>query len=258
MPMNKFSKYEGAGNDFVMIDDRADVVRLSQDEIARICDRHFGVGADGLIILRYSADADYEMVYHNADGAVGSMCGNGARCAFAFARDLGIVDNKASFIAYDGLHYADARSEDVAITMQDVSGIEFDGTAYILDTGSPHYVKFVDDLAEVDIVTEGRSIRNGLRFKANGVNVNFVKAHDDYLRVSTYERGVEDLTLACGTGVTAVALAFAIKSGLQSGPVELKADGGSLTVNFIRRGEEFSDIVLAGPARRVFEGILPD
>ena len=253
-PIVKFSKYHGAGNDFIMIDDRHNEIRLDQATVAHMCHRHFGIGADGLILLRKSTDAAYEMVYHNADGAIGSMCGNGARCAYAFAAKIGLADGRVGFLAYDGLHEAWRNSESVSITMRDVNGIEQTDGAFILDTGSPHYVLFVDHLGEVEVVGEGRRIRNSDRFRAGGINVNFVEIRQGHLRVSTYERGVEDRTLACGTGVTAVALAYAVKAGLASGPVSLKADGGELSVGFQRSGDAFSEIVLTGPAQHVYDG----
>jgi diaminopimelate epimerase len=240
-----------------MIDDRDRSFDLKRDTRALMCDRHFGIGADGLILLRDSQAGAYEMVYHNADGAIGSMCGNGARCTYAFARDLGIVDSRVRFIAYDGEHEGWNYGDDVSITMRTVEGIEWDGTAYILDTGSPHYVLFVDDLSTIDVVRQGREIRNSPRFAAEGINVNFVEVHTGYLRVSTYERGVENRTLACGTGVTAVALAFAVKAGLSSGPVNLHADGGRLKVEFDRDQDSFKSVVLTGPAERVYDGDWP-
>lgn len=253
----KFSKYHGAGNDFVIIDDREGRLDLSDKEIALICDRHFGVGADGLILLRNAVDVAYEMVYHNADGALGSMCGNGARCSYAFAQALNIANGRVHFLAYDGLHEAWSNGNDVSVTMRDVGGIEREDAIFILDTGSPHYVKFVEDLEEIDVVRTGRTIRNIDRFRADGINVNFVEVQRDRLRVSTYERGVEDQTLACGTGVTAVALAYGLKENIAQGPVEIRADGGDLKVDFRRDGELFTEVVLTGPASHVYDGEWP-
>jgi diaminopimelate epimerase len=267
-----FAKYEGAGNDFVIVDAMESSIYLSLAQIQQICNRHFGVGADGLIFIRPSNDADYEMVYHNADGDVGSMCGNGARCAFNFARLKGYAGETARFIAYDGVHTARVLEGDwVEVSMSDVSmsdvsmsenGKSDGGTTSevtgdcTLDTGSPHYVRFVPDLADLDIVEEGRRVRYSETYRNNGINVNFVEVYADFLRFKTYERGVEDRTLACGTGATAVALAYADKEGLLEGPVALKADGGDLVVNFQRADDGFTNIVLQGPAREVFIGTI--
>ncbi len=267
-----FVKYEGAGNDFVIVDAMESPVYLSLGQIQQICDRHFGIGADGLIFIRPSKDADYEMVYHNADGDEGSMCGNGARCAFTFARMKGYAGDTARFMAYDGLHTArllakswvevsmsDVRKSDMTMSDMDKSGIGATSQKTndcILDTGSPHYVRFVTDLDDLDIVEEGRRIRYSETFKDVGINVNFVEIYPDFLRLGTYERGVEDRTLACGTGATAVALAFADMKGLLEGPVAIKADGGDLIVNFQRVEGGFTNIVLQGPVREAFIGTI--
>lgn len=267
-----FVKYQGAGNDFVIVDAMESPVYLSIVQIRQICDRHFGVGADGLIFIRPSDQADYEMVYHNADGDVGSMCGNGARCAFSFSRIKGYIGDTARFIAYDGLHSARLLEGDwVEVSMSDIAMTDLreghvdknldsrptgQTSDCVLDTGSPHYVRFVTDLDNLDIVEAGREIRYSEKYKEHGINVNFVEEHPDFLRLKTYERGVEDLTLACGTGATAVALAYAVKQGLLEGPVVLKADGGDLIVNFQRMESGFSSIVLQGPAMEVCTGAM--
>jgi diaminopimelate epimerase len=250
-----FAKYEGAGNDFVIIDAMESSIYLTAAQIQQICDRRFGVGADGLIFIRPSKNADYEMVYHNADGDIGSMCGNGARCAFTFARRRGYVGDSCDFVAYDGLHTARSLSGDwVEVSMSDVDDLSEVSGDCILDTGSPHYVRFVSGLDDMDIVKEGRRVRYSKPFKEEGINVNFVEVYPDFLRLVTYERGVEDRTLACGTGAAAVALVNANKQGLLEGPIVLKADGGELSVNFKRTGTGFTNVVLQGPANEVFTG----
>jgi len=262
-----FAKYEGAGNDFVIVDAMESPLDLSIEQVQRICDRRFGVGADGLIFIRMSENADYDMVYHNADGEVGSMCGNGARCAFSFARLKGYVGDTARFMAYDGVHTArlleggwvEVSMSDVSmsdISTGDIAALSEGSGDCVLDTGSPHYVRFVTDVEDIDIVEEGRKIRYSETFKEEGINVNLVEVHEDYIRLKTYERGVEDRTLACGTGAAAVALAYADKQGLLEGPVVLKADGGDLSVNFKRTNSGFKNIVLQGPVREVFTGTI--
>ena len=246
-----FHKYHGTGNDFIMVDDRAAAWQLPQATIARLCHRHFGIGADGFILVRNHPDYDFEMIYHNADGGVGSMCGNGGRCTVAFAHALGIIDNKTRFLAADGSHEAEIRDGLVYLNMQDVERMTRTDDAVFLDTGSPHYVKWVDHLATYDVVGEGRAIRYAEQFAPRGTNVNFVeRASDGALQVRTYERGVEAETLSCGTGVTAVALS----SGLNS-PVRIGTRGGHMRVAFGRvDGDVFRNVQLIGPAQKVFSG----
>ncbi|SDK62669.1 diaminopimelate epimerase [Catalinimonas alkaloidigena] len=249
----RFHKYHGTGNDFIMVDDRNQSVKLSQAMIARLCNRHFGIGADGLILVRNHPEYDFEMVYHNADGGVGTMCGNGGRCTVAFAHALGIIGTKTRFLAADGPHEAEIREGLVYLHMQAVEGIDRAADHVFLDTGSPHYVKWVDNLAAYDVVGEGKAIRYDERFApGGGTNVNFVeRAPDGAVQVRTYERGVEDETLSCGTGVTAVALS----SGLPS-PVRISTRGGNLRVAFeqIDGSNHFQNIQLIGPAQTVFTG----
>jgi diaminopimelate epimerase len=260
--MFTFFKYEGAGNDFILLDNRTGVfpTRERQPLIAAWCDRHFGIGADGLILLEETEEAaDFGMRYFNADGRESTLCGNGGRCIVAFAKKLGIVDNRCVFSAADGLHEARINSSGwVELKMQDLSTIETAGAdAYVLNTGSPHYIRFVDDLRQVDVEQLGRSIRNSDTYRAEGINVNFVQAEEDGLSVATYERGVEAETLACGTGVTAAVLAWAHKmqvSGTYSLPVQVK--GGRLAVRFQADEGSFSGIWLCGPARLVFTGSI--
>lgn len=252
----KFSKYQGAGNDFVIINDWQGQLRLDDTQIAAICDRRYGVGADGCIFIRPHSDADYEMVYHNADGHIGSMCGNGARCAYAFVLETGLGSGKMTFQAYDGLHEAEMHDDaTVSVSMRPVVEVQhLDRINCVLDTGSPHYVRFVGDLKETDVVSQGRGIRYSPMYAERGINVNFVEVTGDVLKMSTYERGVENKTLACGTGATAVAIAYADKHGMKQGPVRILADGGELSVDFRRSKSGFENLVLRGPVSLVFQG----
>lgn len=254
----KFYKYQGAGNDFVLIDGRdTSIKNLDTKAVAHLCDRRFGIGADGLMFLLNSDDYDFEMVYHNADGNMGSMCGNGGRCIVAFAKHLGIFDTETNFLAVDGPHYAKISAEGnwVELQMIDVDTVNLDADAFVLNTGSPHYVKEVTGLETMDVYTEGYNIRNNETYKTNGINVNFVEKKPDHLFVRTFERGVEDETYACGTGVTAVAMAMAKKQN-QIGQVvtPVVVLGGNIEINFSYDGEKFTDVFLCGPAEKVFEG----
>lgn len=254
----RFHKYQGAGNDFIMIDDRNRDFNLEKEAIAALCDRRFGIGADGLILLQDDEERDFRMVYFNADGGEGSLCGNGGRCAVRFAHDLGLIREQTQFTAVDGEHVASLDEEVVRLGMGDVNSIEHRDGAYFLDTGSPHYVEFVADVDKTDVVGKGRAIRYGeLYGPRGGTNVNFAEvAGENHLRVRTYERGVEDETLACGTGVTGCALTAAEIFGW-AGPVKVEARGGELSVEFSRKGSGiFSDIYLTGPARYVFQGTI--
>lgn len=256
--MMQFYKYQGAGNDFVLIDNRDGSFDGSQrDYIEHLCDRRFGIGADGLMLLQRADGYDFEMVYFNADGLLGSMCGNGGRCIVAFARDLGLIRDTTRFIAVDGPHEATLHQDGkwISLKMADVKKIEQVGHDFVLNTGSPHYVKVVQDLQDLDVYTEGRAIRYNDEYKSEGINVNFVEVQVEGYAVRTYERGVEDETLACGTGVTAVALAMAYKKR-QEGYIEtpIKAKGGDLRIRFRHIDGNFDQIFLEGPAARVFEG----
>ncbi|WP_116109025.1 diaminopimelate epimerase [Lewinella sp. IMCC34191] len=260
----EFSKYQGAGNDFVICDDRERLLlpRLTQADIARICDRRFGVGADGLMLLAPGdGEFDFRMIYYNSDGRESTMCGNGGRCIVRFARERGIERTTYRFLAIDGPHDATIlENGTVALGMQDVNTIERIGEDLILDTGSPHYLRFVPNLDEIDVPTSGRSIRRSPPFATNGINVNFVEADAEGLRIGTYERGVEDETLACGTGVTAAAIGELYRREPRgSGKFHLgvRARGGELAVTGERVGSTFQHIRLIGPATFVFSGTLP-
>lgn len=253
-----FFKYQGAGNDFVVVDNRNNAFPAKdQAYIEKLCDRRFGIGADGLMLLQNSEDFDFEMHYFNADGRLGSLCGNGGRCIVAFANDLGLIGEVTRFLAVDGPHDAtmDTDRRWVSLKMSDVSSFQVLGKDYVLDTGSPHYVRQVNDLQSLNVFEAGRQIRNSEPFVKAGINVNFVEAQENGFAVRTYERGVENETLACGTGITAVALAMAVERGLE-GDIEfpVQAQGGGLKVRFQRSGSNFREIFLEGPAERVFIG----
>lgn len=258
-----FIKYQGTGNDFVLIDDRnATFPVANQALVERLCHRRFGVGADGLILLQHDPDHDFRMVYFNADGAEGSMCGNGGRCIVRFAHDLGLFESETHFRAVDGEHIATVCEDEIFLKMSDVTGIDNRAGLTFLDTGSPHVVQFVDDLTLVDVVADGRAIRYSEPFQSGvstqgGTNVNFVQVIDDNtLFVRTYERGVEDETYSCGTGVTAVALAAHQQRNMPD-PVFIKTIGGNLRVSFNAQPDgRFDNIYLIGPARRVFTGTI--
>ena len=250
----KFFKYHGTGNDFIMIDNREKVFDRENIGLVReLCHRRYGIGADGLILIEEDEEADFEMVYFNSDGSK-SFCGNGSRCAVAFARKIGMVEDNARFRAIDGMHEAYFMNEQVFIRMRNVESVERFEEDMFINTGSPHYIRFVKQLAEMDIKEEGAKIRNSDLYRAEGTNVNFVEAADDNrLYVRTYERGVEDETLSCGTGVTAVALASSFM-GYQS-PVKLITPGGDLQVAFKLDSEDaFTEIYLAGPVTEVYQG----
>ncbi|MFZ5430704.1 MAG: diaminopimelate epimerase [Bacteroidota bacterium] len=253
-----FYKYHGAGNDFILIDNRGS--GFPADNISYIewlCDRRFGIGADGLMLLQEYPGFDFEMRYFNSDGREASMCGNGGRCIAAFASRLGIIGSQARFLAVDGPHEAILEPDgDVNLKMSDVSGVDVSGHEYYLDTGSPHFVRFLDSLEGLDVYQEGKAVRYSDRFREKGTNVNFVQQEGMKLTVYTYERGVEAETLACGTGITASALSAALRSGVSEGNYEVKAKGGNLSVSFEKSGAGFTNVWLKGPATFVFRGTI--
>jgi diaminopimelate epimerase len=227
--------------------------------ISELCDRRFGIGADGLMLLQNSEESDFEMLYYNADGLPGSMCGNGGRCIVAFAKKLGLIENMTTFTAMYGIHKATLNSLGnwVSLRMIEVDKIENDGDDYVLNTGSPHYVKQIDNLKDYEVYEKGKEIRNNSTYRQNGINVNFVQKEDEGYFVRTYERGVENETLACGTGATAVALAMAKKNNLLGNViVPIRVMGGSLTIRFDATENEFTNVFLEGPATFVFEGVI--
>ncbi|MEZ2335937.1 diaminopimelate epimerase [Mucilaginibacter sp. RCC_168] len=254
----RFYKYQGAGNDFILVDNRENKIDHSNPKlISSLCNRRFGIGGDGMMFLQNKESFDFEMVYYNADGAPSSMCGNGGRCIVAFAKFLGIINNETEFLAVDGPHHAKISDSGdwVSLQMINVDQINTDNDAYVLNTGSPHYVKQVEDLEHRDVYQEGKAIRNNAIYREKGINVNFVEPTGDGYFVRTFERGVEDETFACGTGVTAVALAMAShnqKTGHITTPI--KVLGGDLNIRFNYDGKVFTDIFLEGPAVQVFSG----
>ncbi|NCT95013.1 MAG: diaminopimelate epimerase [Chitinophagaceae bacterium] len=252
----KFYKYQGTGNDFVIMDNRAGQLVLSEQQVKHLCDRRFGIGADGLMLLNSLDGYDFDMKYYNADGRESSMCGNGGRCLTRFAYDRGIHRSTYRFMAVDGEHEAELEEHTgwIRLRMKNVTGIEEYHGDSVLDTGSPHYVKSVPDVMALNVFREGRDIRYSKHFEEAGINVNFVEGNDRNIIVRTYERGVEDETYSCGTGVTAAALVFA-HNEMGFNRVEVKTLGGHLAVEFDKTGNEsFENIWLCGPATFVFEG----
>lgn len=253
-----FYKYQGTGNDFIIVDNRLQQIdKNNTKRIAELCDRRFGIGADGFILLETDELSDFKMVYYNADGNESSMCGNGGRCITAFANFLGVIENSTQFIAIDGLHNAKIENDIVHLQMQDVSNIESFEDHLFLDTGSPHHVQLVSDLKTFEVKSKGSKIRHGEPYNEAGSNVNFVEQiSNDSFAVRTYERGVEDETLSCGTGVTAVALAMHKSGKTKSNAVNLKVLGGQLRVTFNSQENEYNDIWLIGSTKQVFKGEL--
>ncbi len=253
-----FSKYQGTGNDFVLIDNRKKEIVLSTEQIKFLCDRRFGIGADGLMLLEAETGFDFKMVYYNSDGNQSSMCGNGGRCISAFAKRLNLVGDKANFLAIDGAHESVFLNKIIKLHMNDVSGIEKIGNDFYLNTGSPHYVRIVSDLNSFNVVEEGKKIRYNDRFKEKGTNVNFIEKKENVLHVRTYERGVEDETYSCGTGVTASALISSVLNMFETKDhCSIITPGGNLSVSFKRVSDEsFTNVWLEGPAEFVFEGTI--
>ncbi len=250
----RFAKYQGTGNDFVIIDNRFNTVTLTTEQIHHLCDRRFGIGADGLMLLQEKPGYDFEMKYYNADGKEGSMCGNGGRCMVQFANDRGIHRSDYFFIAVDGPHEAKiAMNGWVHLKMKDVNAVESANGDAVLDTGSPHYIRPTANLQSLNVFEEGRKIRYNERFSEKGINVNFIEPIDNGIFVRTYERGVEDETYSCGTGVTAAALTVAKQIGYNR--IDITTLGGKLAVEYTKASEQaFHSIWLCGPATFVFEG----
>lgn len=251
-----FHKYHGTGNDFIIIDNRTAGILLSREHVAALCHRRFGIGADGLMLLENVEGADFKMVYYNSDGGESTMCGNGGRCIVAFARTLGIIESEADFIAVDGAHHASIDEHGlISLHMKDVSDIQQNEDHALLDTGSPHYVQWVEDIDDVDVCGYGRRIRYEHQFEPDGINVNFVqRASEKAINVRTYERGVENETLSCGTGVTAAAIAA---TGEATGEFSTMVftPGGRLAVSFGKASATTAhSIVLRGAAVLVYEG----
>lgn len=260
--MLHFYKYHGTGNDFIIINLTNQSLGLSTEQIAFLCDRHKGIGADGLMMLLPSEVYDFKMKYYNSDGHEGSMCGNGGRCMLAFAHDMGIIKDRYHFIAVDGEHEGRILSNDaiekvVELKMSDVMNIKMIKNHFEIDTGSPHYIEFRKDIEDMDTYAEGKSIRYSPPYKEEGINVNFVVENENQLSVRTYERGVENETLACGTGVTAAAIASAIRQDLMYKNFDINVLGGMLNVRFNSEdARKFTNIYLTGPTVFVFEGTI--
>jgi diaminopimelate epimerase len=250
----EFYKYQGTGNDFIMIDDREKEFDLTDNDlIAALCERRMGIGADGLILLREHDTLDFEMIYFNADGKESSMCGNGGRCIIAFAQMLEMTGNETTFMAIDGEHKGRLMDDGIYLQMQDVKKIEGVGDGLVLNTGSPHYIEMVDELDYIDVNKQGSKIRNSVPFKKDGINVNFVLDANE-LQVRTYERGVEAETLSCGTGVVATAIAMHYANCIEETLVNVKTKGGELTVSFEEFNGGYRNIWLSGEASMVFAG----
>ena len=254
-----FYKYQGTGNDFIVADNRKNELALTTEQINNLCDRRFGIGADGLMLLNQIAGFDFEMKYYNADGKPGTMCGNGGRCMTKFAYHLGIHRELYRFLASDGVHEAEIDIDGiVSVRMKDVTTFRKFHTDFIVDTGSPHYIKMTTNVMDLDVFKKGSEIRHSKEFEEEGINVNFVEQAEevDKIIVRTYERGVEDETLSCGTGVTAAALVcYHNENGFNE--VEVTTLGGKLSVEFDKTDEyKFENIWLCGPAEKVFEGTV--
>lgn len=254
-----FYKYQGTGNDFIMIDNRSGF--FPKDDIAlveKLCNRRFGIGADGLILLENDTETDFRMVYYNSDGNPSSMCGNGGRCIVSFAKSLGLAESETTFIAADGLHHATIFPDgNVSLQMKDVDTIDITAEDIFLDTGSPHHVQMEDDLQNLDVKSLGAKIRYSERYGKAGSNVNFVRQEDENtFSLRTYERGVEDETLSCGTGATAVAIAMKAIGKTNAESVSLNVQGGKLTVSFHEHDGKFTGVFLNGPAEFVYKGTI--
>jgi len=256
-----FSKYHGAGNDFIMIDNRKMIFNSDDfNLIANLCHRRFGIGADGLILLQNHEDYDFQMRYFNADGHESTMCGNGGRCAVAFAKELGMLNSSStSFFTIDGLHSAEILNNDIKLKMADVHEIRELKDYYYTNTGSPHIVLFNNDIEIIDVVNEGRKYRYDKRISDNGVNVNFIQVvNENLIKIRTYERGVEDETWSCGTGAVAAAIAYVIHENVEGNNLKINvlAKGGKLTVLLQHAQLKFHNVFLIGNAKKVFNGII--
>jgi diaminopimelate epimerase len=252
-----FYKYQGTGNDFIFIDNRQNNFPKNDTRlIEKLCDRRFGIGADGLILLENDKDSDFRMVYYNSDGNQSSMCGNGGRCIVAFAKNLGLISTETNFRATDGLHYASILNNgDVSLQMKDVQEVKIESDYIFLNTGSPHHVMLVKDLDNYDVKGIGAAIRYSDLYGKAGSNVNFVnQLSDNHFRLRTYERGVEDETLSCGTGATAAAIAMNAVGKTNSHSIQLDVEGGKLEVSFDKVNDGYINVFLKGPATFVFEG----
>lgn len=250
----EFYKYQATGNDFIIIDDREELFNIDDSNLIKsLCERKMGVGADGLILLRNHNSYDFEMIYFNSDGNQSTLCGNGARCIVSFANTLDIISSKSTFLAIDGIHQANIYDKSVSIKFNDIKSIQFDNGNYIVDSGSPHFITFKDNIENLDVENEGRSIRNMDKFSRDGINVNFVSLGDS-IRIRTYERGVESETLSCGTGAVAASIALFYSGLFEDNEVDLQTNGGLLSVTFDEFNGVFKNIWLTGEANLVYIG----
>lgn len=250
-----FNKYQGAGNDFVIIDNRSGIFNPDDSRlINKLCDRRFGIGADGLILICGSPQYDFEMKYFNSDGFESTMCGNGGRCSADFAIRAGIAKKMLTFKAIDGVHKALSEVGIIRLQMNDVIEPRLINDNYFINTGSPHYIIFRKNINEIDLNAEGKKFRWSEEFAPGGTNVNFVEIEEKSIYVRTFERGVEEETLSCGTGVTASAIASVLSGHFDTKTVSVRTTGGNLSVSFSIAGKIISDIWLSGPATFVFEG----
>lgn len=258
----EFYKYHGSGNDFILVDNRNKHFPYRQKTIAHLCNRHLGIGADGLICLEQSINKDFKMLYFNADGLEGSMCGNGGRCAVFFAKHLGLVNHIANFVASDGCHQGEMISHQgnsamVKLSMNDVNSYRKTNNNLFINTGSPHNIVFVDDVSLVDVAKQGMELRYSKEFAPEGANVDFVAYSGNHIKVRTYERGVENETLSCGTGATASALAVYLSADVYFPEYLIETKGGMLEAGFeVDKGKQFRNIWLKGPASFVFNGTI--
>lgn len=255
----EFYKYQGTGNDFVMIDNRLGAFPKEDTKlVAHLCNRRFGIGGDGLILLENDPESDFRMVYYNSDGSQSTMCGNGGRCLVAFAKKLSVIESTTTFNAVDGLHHATVNDDGiVSLQMIDVSKIKIESDYTFLDTGSPHHVQLVDNLENYNVKENGAAIRYGELYGKPGSNVNFVRKIDETtFSLRTYERGVEDETLACGTGATAVAIAMNATAETAATSIDINVQGGKLVVSFDKKENHYTNVFLKGPAEFVFQGTI--
>ena len=252
-----FWKYQGTGNDFIMLDGRTTKLEISADQIESLCHRRFGIGADGFIILQPSESADFKMQYFNSDGRTSSMCGNGGRCILHFANKLGLVKDHYWFEAIDGMHEGRVEANKVHLKMNDVPAVhQLSDNEFFLDTGSPHHIVFVDTLPGETFLNKAMAIRYSEKYRSEGVNVSYVTVESDQLKIRTYERGVEDETYSCGTGVTAAAVAAHFAKKIKPSGIAVQAVGGELEVQFNSGAGLYDNIWLIAPAQAVFQGSI--
>lgn len=255
----EFFKYHGTGNDFIILDNRDNRYNnLTNEQINLLCDRHFGIGADGLMLLNNSKNLDFSMKYFNSDGYEGTMCGNGGRCIVSFAKYLRIIETNTTFEAIDGLHTATINDDFIVkLKMNNIDNktIIQNNNFFLIDSGSPHYIEFIDSFDNIDIIDRGKKIRFDKTISDKGVNVNFVKIIEkDCIFVRTYERGVENETLSCGTGSIASAIAYKISQKSNSKVITVKTLGGNLNVFSEHENNIYKNIILSGEAKYIFKG----